>query len=145
MKKYELTSNTKTIYGITLYQIKALTDIPSIGVKAGDLGGYIEKEDNLSQLGTCWMSGDARVFGDAWVYDSAQVYGLCTRTPLHISGLQWPVTITDNLMTIGCQTHSHTAWLEFTDDTIIGMAGWDALRFWRENGEFLKSKLCKES
>ena len=34
-------------------------------VKKGDLGGWIEKEDNLSQEGDCWVFGDAWVYGDA--------------------------------------------------------------------------------
>ena len=56
-----------------LYQIKALKDFANI--KAGDLGGWIEKESNLSQDGNCWVYGDARVFGDAWVYENARVFG----------------------------------------------------------------------
>lgn len=46
-KKYELTDNTIEYNEKTLYQIKALKDF--VDVKAGDLGGYIEKESNLSQ------------------------------------------------------------------------------------------------
>ena len=44
MKKYSLTNNTKTWYGITLFQIKA--EISFGSVVKGELGGYIEKEDN---------------------------------------------------------------------------------------------------
>lgn len=51
MKKYELTSETINVYGITIYRIKALINIDSIGVKSGDLGGYVESEANLSQFG----------------------------------------------------------------------------------------------
>ena len=47
-KKYELTDNTINIDGITLHRIKALKDFSD--VKAGDFGGWIEKEDNLSQI-----------------------------------------------------------------------------------------------
>jgi hypothetical protein len=49
--KYELTENTKTFYGKTLYQIRALVAIAAIGVKFGDLGGYIESESCLSHDG----------------------------------------------------------------------------------------------
>ena len=45
--KYKLTKNKKTIGEITLYQIEALKDFSDI--KKGDLGGWIEKESNLSQ------------------------------------------------------------------------------------------------
>lgn len=49
MKKYELTSETKVFLGKTLYRIKALVQFGN--VNAGDLGGWIEKEENLSQYG----------------------------------------------------------------------------------------------
>jgi hypothetical protein len=67
MKKYELTANTKNVCGKTLFQIKALVDFGN--VKAGELGGYIEKEENLSHDGNAW------IFENAKVYDSAKVYG----------------------------------------------------------------------
>lgn len=63
MKKYELTTNTKVFDGKTLYQIRALVSFGT--VNAGDLGGYIEKEDNLSQADTAWVYGDAWVSGNA--------------------------------------------------------------------------------
>ena len=44
-------------------------------VVKGALGGYIEKEKNLSQEGDAWVYGDARVSGDAWVSGDARVYG----------------------------------------------------------------------
>lgn len=44
-------------------------------VKEGELGGYVEKEENLDQEGNAWVYGDARVSGNAWVYGDAQVYG----------------------------------------------------------------------
>jgi len=62
MKKYKLTSIKKEVYGITLFQIQALKDFGN--VKKGELGGWIEKEDNLSQNGNAWVSGNARVYGD---------------------------------------------------------------------------------
>ena len=81
-KKYELTNETKTLAGGTvLHRIRALRDIPRFGVKAGDLGGLIEKENNLSQDGDAWIFddacvyGNACVFGYAWVSDNACIYG----------------------------------------------------------------------
>lgn len=85
MKKYELTSETKVFLGKTLYRIKALVQFGN--VNAGDLGGWIEKEENLSQSGNAWVYGDASVYGDArvsgdasvsgnaWVYGNAEVSG----------------------------------------------------------------------
>lgn len=81
MKKYELTGETKEIGGVTLHRIRALIDIPEHYVKAGDLGGWIEAERNLSQKGAAWVSDEARVMGtalvmgSAWVMDSARVTG----------------------------------------------------------------------
>ena len=75
-KKYELTKETKTLAGSTvLHRIRALRDIPRFGVKAGELGGFVEGENNLSQDGDAWVSGDAEVSGDAKVYGNAEIYG----------------------------------------------------------------------
>ena len=60
MKKYELTEETVTVYGKTLYRIRAVRDFGS--VKTGEFGGYIEKEENLSHFGNAWVSGNAEVF-----------------------------------------------------------------------------------
>lgn len=73
MKKYELTNNSKTVFGKKLFQIRALVDFGD--VKAGSLGGYVEKEENLSQCGESWVYNNAMVYGDAEVYDNAQVHG----------------------------------------------------------------------
>ena len=76
MRKYELADQIKTIRnGHTLHQIRALIDIPRYGVKAGDLGGWIETENNLSHEGDCWVGGGARVGGGAQVNGNARVGG----------------------------------------------------------------------
>ena len=67
MKKYELTGECKVYFGVTLRRIKSLIDFSD--VKKGELGGFIEKEENLSH------GGDARVYGNAMVYGDARVYG----------------------------------------------------------------------
>ena len=67
MKKYEMTSNTKEFSGHKLFQIKALKNFGSI--KAGDLGGYIEKEENLSHDGRAWVYNNAKVYDNAEVYE----------------------------------------------------------------------------
>ena len=73
MRKFELTTDTKMRFGKKLFRIKALIDFGN--VKAGEKGGYIEKEENLSQCGNAWVYGDAEVCGNAWVYGNAKVYG----------------------------------------------------------------------
>lgn len=72
-KKFELTSETIKFSGKTLFRIKALVDFG--GVKSGDLGGFIEKEENLSMYGNAWIFGNAKVYDDAYVYDDAWVSG----------------------------------------------------------------------
>ena len=84
MKKFKLTSEfIVDISGVKLFRIKALIEFGN--VKAGDLGGYIEKEENLSHMGNAWVSGNAQVSGDARVsgdkdYAYAHGFGSCNRT-----------------------------------------------------------------
>ena len=59
--------------GTVVYRIRALCDIPEIGVEAGQLGGYIEEEENLSQRGNCWVHDNAVVYNDGKVRGDAQV------------------------------------------------------------------------
>lgn len=74
MKKFELTTEFITnAFGKKLFRIKALVEFGD--VKAGELGGYVEKEENVSQDGNAWVSGDAEVYGDAWVHGNAKVHG----------------------------------------------------------------------
>jgi len=83
-KKYELLLNDtkKARSGKTLYRIRALRDFDAgagtrwkYPVRAGDLGGHIESEANLSHEGTAWVGHNARVLDDACVYEDALVYG----------------------------------------------------------------------
>lgn len=69
MKKYELTAEFIEKWGKKLFRIKALIGFGS--VEAGELGGYVEKEDNLAQNGNAWVFDDAEVYGNARVYDDA--------------------------------------------------------------------------
>lgn len=71
-KKFELTTNTKMWFGKKLFQVKALVSFGN--VQAGDLGGYVEKEENLSCDGNAWVYGNALVCGDAEVCGNALVY-----------------------------------------------------------------------
>ena len=73
-KKFELLlDDTIEVFGRKLFRIKAKINFGV--VDAGELGGYIEKEENLSENGDAWVYGDARVYGNAWVYGNAEVYG----------------------------------------------------------------------
>ena len=74
-KKFELTDETILVDEKTLHRIRALRDIEGTPVVKGDLGGFVEKEENLSHEGNCWIYNNARVFGNALVYDNAHVFG----------------------------------------------------------------------
>ena len=61
-----LIDDTIDVFGVTLFRVKALISFGT--VKKGDLGGYVEKEDNLYHSGNAWVSGDADyiVFKNHW-------------------------------------------------------------------------------
>ncbi|WBM68843.1 YdcK family protein [Buttiauxella sp. WJP83] len=94
MNKYQLTGDARLhdylIDGkkqqVKLWQVMALYDFGD--VKAGQLGGWIENEDNLSQHGHCWIYGsECVVYGGSNVADDAQIHGsstLCHQA--HVSG-----------------------------------------------------------
>lgn len=89
----------------TLYRIKALKnfDLSFVIYKEGsfvrktvldgELGGYVESEDNLSQEGSAWIFDDARVYGkarvggNALVFDRAKVFDdASVRGDAHVYG-----------------------------------------------------------
>lgn len=76
MKKYELTD----IRDGNLRRIRALRDIPvprhdmsAQKIVAGNYGGWIESEENLSQDGDCWIDINATVCEHARVSENAHV------------------------------------------------------------------------
>lgn len=71
-----------SIVEIKLYRIQALKTFTKPGgynpvVHVGELGGYVESEDNLSQEGSCWLFDKARVKDGGKVLDDAIVYDKC--------------------------------------------------------------------
>ena len=83
MKKYKLSGETRTLpWGTVLHRVVATTTFTlacGLTINAGDVGGWIEKESNLSDnawvADNAWVYDNARVSGDAWVCDNAQVSG----------------------------------------------------------------------
>lgn len=51
MKKYEFTGEVKYIGRKILHRIRAVRDIPEYEIKSGDMGGWLETEENLSHNG----------------------------------------------------------------------------------------------
>lgn len=73
-EKYELLqSDFIEVQGHKLFRIKALMSFDD--VEAGELGGFVESECNLSSEGDAWVYNNAQVFENAKVYGNAQVYG----------------------------------------------------------------------
>ena len=72
--KYEITDIAHEKYPF-LHRIRALRDIGS-EVKAGDLGGFVESESNLStEDDTSWLFDDAIAAGSAFVDQDARLFG----------------------------------------------------------------------
>jgi hypothetical protein len=64
--KYKLNPTRKTLSNNTpIFQIEALKDFND--VKKGDLGGFVQSEQNLSQTGNCWA------YDNAWVINGGQL------------------------------------------------------------------------
>ena len=85
-KKYDLVKTDcvhKYLDGerFLLFRIQALKDITCVDysseriilVKAGDMGGYVETEDNLSQDGSCWVHENSYVYAGGKVSENAQI------------------------------------------------------------------------
>lgn len=72
--KYVLTDECiTTLSGAVLHRIKSLKDFGD--VKAGMLGGFIEKEENLNIYDNAWVGNNALVYDNAHVCGNARVYG----------------------------------------------------------------------
>ena len=73
-KKYEILLDDAIEYeGKILYRIRALitfVDINDNIINAGELGGYIENEDNLSQEDKAWVYDKSKVYGDTIIRNS---------------------------------------------------------------------------
>lgn len=72
-KKYILTEETKEVGGRILHRIQAVRDFDA--VQKGDLGGWVESEENLSHDGDCWIFDNGRVFDNGWVFGDGKVFG----------------------------------------------------------------------
>ena len=71
-KKFELTDKfVFNTFGIKLFQIKCTKSFKY--AKEGDLGGYVEKDENLDQESNAWVYGNAWVSGDAQVSGNADI------------------------------------------------------------------------
>lgn len=71
-KKYKITQLSHSQYP-WLHRIQALKTINE-RVGAGELGGFVQSEQNLSQEGACWIYDDAICCGEALVKQDAELH-----------------------------------------------------------------------
>lgn len=147
-QKYEIDRDISLRVGDkTLYVVKALVDFDD--VKAGDYGGFVEDEQNLSQEGNCWIyhagkvygkgrvnrngkvkdqasvrdyatvSDDAVVSGTAEVFQRAVVYGKAQVGGL--SSVYGNAQVFDNVQILGHAKVHDDAWV-YGDVTVDGYA-----------------------
>lgn len=122
-KKYELTEESKVLtdYSTKVHRIKALKDFGD--VKKGDLGGFIEKEENLSHDGNCWVYDEAIVTNYAQIRDNAKIKDnalVCDFS--HIAQVFERSSIAGNAVISGYAIVSHSFVFEnamVTDDAMI--------------------------
>ncbi len=77
-KKYQLLRHDTMVRdGRTLYRIQAVRQV-RLGVQKGALGGYVEREANLSHEGECWIFQEACVYEEARLTENACLYDQAT-------------------------------------------------------------------
>ena len=141
-KKYKLTEETINVEGKTLYHIEALRDFGD--VKKGDKGGFIEKEDNLSQSDNCWVYGNARVFDKAKVYGHAEIfYNAKIYGDAKIYGLAWVYRNAEacgNVEVCGDARICGDAKVESNGDYIVFKNWWSSGRYftWTKSNDMWK-------
>lgn len=80
----------ESVFGRTLFRIQALNSFGD--VQEGDLGGYIEKEKNLSHDGNALVYNNAQVFDEARVWGNTKIFGNA-----YVGGNSWVFSDADIL------------------------------------------------
>ncbi len=84
-QKYEITDIVHPQYP-WLHRIRALRDVRE-DVHAGDLGGFVQSEENLSQEGQCWVANNAVAAEESYISGDAIMWDYsCARGCAVISG-----------------------------------------------------------
>ena len=135
--KYTLVKTDTTLSrdGRTLFRLRARVNFGAV-VK-GELGGYVESENNVEVSGNAWVSGDTQVYGNArvsgdarvsgnarvsgdaqvsgnaWVYGDAQVYGNA-----QVSGNAWVYGNADLLVITPIGSRKATATFTKSDQSV---------------------------
>ena len=70
--KHHITDDTMlNDLGVLLHRVRAAYDIPAHGVRAGDIGGWVDSPDRLTLNG--WITDDAQAYDDATITGAALV------------------------------------------------------------------------
>ena len=72
-RKYIFTEDEMVLHRRILHRIQAAKNFGN--VKTGDIGGWIEREENLSHEGTCWIYDDAKAYDDSRILSQAKLRG----------------------------------------------------------------------
>ena len=104
-RKYEITDIVHPKYP-WLHRIRALQDVRE-NVHAGDLGGFVQSEENLSQEGSCWIFDNAIAAEESCVSGNADLRDFsCARGSAVICGesqIHQNATVKDcAIVTAGC-------------------------------------------
>lgn len=71
---HDLTDDYKlNEFGIALFRIRATRDIPIHGVRAGDIGGWVDAPERVTE--DAWLADDAEAFNHSVISGSALVSG----------------------------------------------------------------------
>lgn len=125
-KKYKLLKRDKIKYsGHTLYRIQALRDFSD--VRAGDLGGYIENEYNLSHYDNCWVYDDSKVMYEATVWGKAKI---CERSVArdHVT-VGGSAIVCNGTMVNGMTDIEGDAYVASKEDYIVFKNHWSSSRY----------------
>lgn len=118
MKKYRLIESDRMHNVQKLYRIQALRDFTTVNdteVKAGDLGGFVSGEHNLSHEGNCWVANSAEIRDNAFVSENAYVGG--------VSFLNNSVKVFGNALIIRGHFYNN---VKIYDNAFVGIKGWIA-------------------
>lgn len=130
-KKYEFTGETMEVAdGVVLHRIRAIRNFGLVNfklIRIGDIGGWIEKEENLSHSGLAWVDDNSCVFDNARVEDDALVKDIAwVRENARVFGNSWvgdntwvggDAWVSDNARVEGDTGISDNAWVH--EDAIV--------------------------
>lgn len=150
--KYKLLEENIILNNIKLYRIQALRDFND--VKTGDIGGYVQSEDNLSHKGNAWLYNESKAYGNSEVYGNAKLKGnvkisgntilfdndIATIDPIikNISGFN--VIITDNYIRINVlNEYTFEDWINLVNSSEKDLAEFEpnAINFINNYGKSL--------